>query len=161
MTGWSDHAEWSGTALTRTKACPDCGRAAGKQHRQSCPAFLDDSGASSVYCEKAVEVAGPSGPAPAPTVTRADVLNRAADLLEEFGWCQGTLGSKAHGEFCILGAAYQAARDLGVTRGYGVYCEGAYWVGLDEETAFRWNDDPRRTKPEVVARLRELAKDAT
>jgi hypothetical protein len=99
-------------------------------------------------------------------VTRRDVLHRAADLLEEFGWCQHDYGSYRRGAFCAVGAIAHAARDLGDPvpadskrcTFIGQY-EDKYQdiIEADDGLLHYWNDAPGRTKAEVVARLREAA----
>lgn len=92
-------------------------------------------------------------------VTEADVLRRAADLLEEFGWCQGEYGSKQDEKFCAVGACWEAKRELGLD-----VCGDEYlqWpesaLGLADVPP--WNDDPARTKEEVIARIRAAAERA-
>ena len=96
-------------------------------------------------------------------VTKRDVLHRAADLLEEFGWCQFSFGQTENGDpalaggreavrFCALGAMGRACRDLGLD--YGDRCKfyGSRGVGW-----MRFNDTYGRTAQEVVAALREEA----
>jgi hypothetical protein len=102
-----------------------------------------------------------------PVVTVADVLVRAADLLEEHGWVQGRIGALGEG-FCAVGATEQAARDLGVPSSTNAVVGLTYFVGTPfdaevENLAMRflngaWNDRPGRTKAEVVARLRDAAR---
>jgi hypothetical protein len=83
-------------------------------------------------------------------VTRADVLERAADLLEEFGWLQGTLGSKEEGGFCLLGSVFTAHRDLTGE-------DPGTILPYPEVGSSIWNDQPGRTKEEVIVRLRGAA----
>jgi hypothetical protein len=101
-------------------------------------------------------------------VTTREVLHRAADLLEEFGWCQGQLFSRGRRAYCVIGATARAAHDLGYegdwTGGYGFVRDR---VGADLLRAVSggwfsgdWNDEPDRTKAEVVAKLREAAEAA-
>jgi hypothetical protein len=104
------------------------------------------------------------------TVTKADVLHRAADLLEEFGWCRSVSARTATGEgtsvcaqdavqFCMLGAVHRAALDLGLDwprpKGWKDWppYKARDYLGL----GWTFNDDPGRTKAEVVAKLREEA----
>lgn len=97
-------------------------------------------------------------------VTEADVLLRAADLLEEFGWCQGHAGSKREGEFCARGAIIEAHRDLtgerldlwgdATTMGYDNFVSRN--LGLSK-TLCAFNDSLGRTKAEVTAALRSAA----
>jgi hypothetical protein len=96
-------------------------------------------------------------------ITAADTLNRAADLLEEFGWCQNALGSKALGEMCAVGALCDAHKDLGA--GPEIFRDvlGALGLPLTETAADKlagWNDASGRTKDQVVARFREAARRA-
>jgi hypothetical protein len=104
------------------------------------------------------------------TVTRRDVLHRAADLIEEFGWCQGTGGMpfspntgerepKHNGEFCLLGSIAQAVYDLLRERISYDAVEYLYGEFRSEMSAacWKWNDAPERTYRDVVKRLREAA----
>lgn len=115
-----------------------------------------------------------------PAVTEADVLRRAADLLEEFGWAQGYYAFSETGayaaptcsaavRFCAVGAMTRAAWDL--TRDeYDFDPDVA--LGLAGYRSFdakgrvtscgvpAWNDAPGRTREEVIARLREAAEAA-
>lgn len=117
---------------------------------------------------------------PSRGVTVADVLERAADLLEEFGWCRSRAAQDASGEcvvvtaatvdaFCLLGAYWRAGLDLDFD---GFYEYGPNWAafplqvardrlakaGLDKDDY--WNDAPGRTKAEVVQALRSAAEKA-
>lgn len=85
-------------------------------------------------------------------VTRREVLHRAADLLEEFGWGQGYYGSKKEGWFCAIGAIDAAADDLGYPNADEATMPMYAWGSVTQ-----FNDAPGRTKAEVVARLREAA----
>jgi hypothetical protein len=104
-------------------------------------------------------------------VTTADVLSRAADLLEEFGWCQGALARDENGaaignavmpacvvdphaiSFCYEGALRRAAFDFSGDPDGDLY-EDAWYAGAGDPS---WNDKPGRTKSEVVTALREAA----
>lgn len=101
-------------------------------------------------------------------VSVADVLNRAADLLEKPGaWTQGEYDRHPlHQEsrcFCAIGAIVEAQGALHVR------CEDddpacitfARWLDASEPHPFmiaRWNDAPERTQAEVVAAFREAAR---
>lgn len=99
----------------------------------------------------------------------ADILDRAADLIEERGWNQGWYVNECGG-LCAVGAMYTAAGvELPV---------GAEFPDIPDEVsnavlrAFRvfgdhvkrlasaWNDAPGRTKEEVVSTLRAAAQAA-
>lgn len=100
--------------------------------------------------------------APTPQVTTRDVLHRAADLLEEFGWCQGQMYDG--GRFCFAGAVHQAWRDYGLPpKVDALGLDADDWVsvlGISWGHFVGWNDTPGRTKAEVVARLRDAANSA-
>ena len=85
---------------------------------------------------------------------------KAWELLEQKGWCQGVFAKDREGEsvlphspcaeqFCMLGA-------LGA-----VYRDEEYLSATDclrrtlgETSLTAWNDDPTRTKAEVIAALK-------
>lgn len=87
----------------------------------------------------------------------SEMLERAALLLEEFGWCQGRAGSREEGELCLVAAI--ATFPEGFTSGELVRRFAAAGIpntpcGLELAA---WNDVPGRTRSEVVAKLREAA----
>jgi hypothetical protein len=96
-----------------------------------------------------------------PKVTVRDVLHRAADLIEEFGWAQGYAASFSKpGPFCAGTALMEAADDLGIG-GRSIFDTEAYNnlgapFGVNC-TVPSWNDRPGRTKGEVITLLREAA----
>ena len=91
-------------------------------------------------------------------VTESDLLHRAADLLEEFGWRQMHIGSKAQGAFCALGATNEARRDLDAPE---AVWKGARRIlaGIVGGPVAHWNDTPGRTRTEVVAAIRRAAQE--
>lgn len=100
-------------------------------------------------------------------VTAADVLNRAADLLGEWGWCKGA--ARHEDSFCLLGAIAFAAngyppRSSAIT---DADCTDLYVTAKEILRPFTggelgiWNDEPGRTKEQVVAKLREAARAAS
>lgn len=116
-------------------------------------------------------------------VTTADVLNRAADLLEEFGHCKFWPAKDEDGlyvlptehravTFCLTGAIERALFDLSGWRwrenrddktcaGYRLLrgCAEAVWAtGVPRNNEPQWNNEPGRTKAEVVAKLRDAAR---
>lgn len=91
-------------------------------------------------------------------VTTKDVLHRAADLLEEFGWQQGGYGSYEEGSFCVVGAVLEAARSLG----RNPWAEEARLYDgpirdLLPTSVVSWNDANNRTSSEAVTFLRSAA----
>jgi len=100
-------------------------------------------------------------------LTIADVLERAADLIEPEGkWTQGESARTADGQvvfaphkdavcWCLYGAIAQVG---------GANCDfnsttylASRFIEKGEETLAAWNDAPERTQAEVVAKLREAA----
>lgn len=65
--------------------------------------------------------------------------DEAADLIEQYGWIQGSFGDHQHG-FCLLRAIEPGSVDA-------LYRELP--MGL-----IVWNDEPGRTKEQVLAFLR-------
>lgn len=82
------------------------------------------------------------------------VLLDAANLIETRGWHQGSYESK-DGCLCIFGAVHQAAN-------HGDYEEAWHllWERTVTDSPIDWNDQPGRTKDEVLALLRETAEAA-
>jgi len=87
-------------------------------------------------------------------VNAADVLDKAADVIVERGWCQGQFRNSA-GQVCALAAVHTAARTTPFT-----------WVADEALGIIRkrvgmsvayWNDAPERTADEVITALRECA----
>ena len=98
--------------------------------------------------------------AEAPPITKRDLLHRAADLLEEFEWCQGDWGSKRTGKFCAHGALINATLDFGLGPNFGdgsVYEQANLTLRDLTGGILSWNDQADRTKAEVIAKLREAA----
>lgn len=83
-------------------------------------------------------------------MTPAEILARAAQIIEERGWRQGELGDPDIGPRCVLGAVNN------VRCGTPRYAKA---IGLIQEQIgtnriAEWNDDPSRTLPQVLAMLR-------
>jgi hypothetical protein len=93
--------------------------------------------------------------------TMADDLNYAADLLEseEWGWCQGV--ARNGDSLCMLGALAVATGNAlrehqeSFEGDLGPRYEAAYKVLPEGKAA--WNDEPGRTKAEVISALRSAA----
>ena len=90
-----------------------------------------------------------------------DDLLRAAELLEQKGWCQNML-STSHGEHCLLGAIYFCHYGVEGDSNHIAPPEwGEVFTLLEKFTggmqpAF-WNDAAGRTRAEVIAVLRAAA----
>lgn len=84
----------------------------------------------------------------------ADILRRAADIIEENGWIQGTLVDDETGAVCAIGAIQQACRQIDTPTYWSA--RNALGQYVDDGVSI-WNDDEDRTKEEVLAALREAA----
>ena len=99
-------------------------------------------------------------------MTLSEIFTKAATLIEERGWCRTAFEKEGEG-LCLAGAVRLAengdssALPAG-SLSYPVLCEefpvNINGVPMPNFTwATHWNDDPTRTKEEVVAKLQELA----
>jgi hypothetical protein len=98
----------------------------------------------------------------------SEVLNRAADLIEERGWTKGTGGWPGHrnhcGPLCLEGGLLAT---LGVDwSDPSAVCDAQYthawkamadYVGRTPLFLFMWNDVQGRTQAEVIEVLRAAA----
>ena len=101
----------------------------------------------------------------------ADILERAATLIEERGWNQGWYVNGCGG-LCTTGAMFAAVGMepvLGQDSNWNTFNEIAFrsaQAAWDRFTAHvaqhapQWNDAPERTKEEVVSTLRAAAQAA-
>ena len=102
----------------------------------------------------------------------SEVLNTAADLIEEHGWTQGHEGWRGHDSGLCLEGALAAALGLGARAGerLAVYACPAYAAVADyldlqpmpkiapvRDSLWGWNDRQNRTATEVIATLRAAA----
>lgn len=93
-------------------------------------------------------------------MTPADVLNAAADLIDEKGWVQSrSVGP--NGEYCARAAVITAASK----KGEGPFpALGILWDYIKDTarspSVSAWNDTPGRTQAGVVAALRAAAESA-
>jgi hypothetical protein len=94
-------------------------------------------------------------------VTPAEVLTKAADLIEQGGHCKGT--PRWGTAYCASEAIYAACPEL-VTKPTGRTCRAArraFYDAIHSPGITSWNDAPERTADEVVAKLREAAQAVT
>lgn len=102
----------------------------------------------------------------APT-TVAEVLEQAADRIEERGWTQGAY-LRTDGTCCARGAIrLTLGGEVGenfdedklyVSDGGDFECDVIWTLHHELDTSLmEWNDDPERTADEVIALLREVA----
>lgn len=98
-----------------------------------------------------------------------EILNRAADLIEQEGLSRGQFYRQGEG-YCALGAIRKA--EFGTTNMFVIgeivpadYAEedatttptGWLWKYLGSKPIAWWNDDPSTTKEDVVRTLRDAA----
>lgn len=95
-------------------------------------------------------------------MTVEEALEAAATLIEQYGWAQGTMGSRTTG-FCMFGALeavwYPADREY-PRFAWDVLQHMRERVGkvLPVNVGIvEWNDDPTRTKEQVILALRSAA----
>lgn len=101
----------------------------------------------------------------------AQTLEKAADLIETKGWAQGGTGRGPAGEMCMSVALWEARNDHFLSLEYAAL-GNAYHVALREAMSLPmcsceriqcgsgiplWNDDPGRTKQDVLDALRKTA----
>jgi len=85
-------------------------------------------------------------------MTPEEALAKAADLLEQDGWCQGVLIDH-YGRRCLLGAIEAARLEDTSDALFSPICN-AIQAELGGANPISWNDTPGRTQEEVVTLLR-------
>ena len=83
-----------------------------------------------------------------------DLLNRAADIIQNHGWVQGHLGEPCVG-FCMIGAinyAYSGFSYNKVVSDSLTSLLGGYRHVWED-----WNDHPKRRANQVIRQLRKFA----
>jgi hypothetical protein len=92
-------------------------------------------------------------------ITPAEVLRRAADLIEQKGWVQGVYERRGEG-FCALGAIRAQIHDVPfATRRDALTALEASLPPRFQGWTPRWNDHPGRRAPSVIKHLRKVARD--
>lgn len=88
---------------------------------------------------------------------------RAAEIIEEKGWCQHAYVGM-FGEVCLSEAFKRATAELNPSSTFQfvseltkVEMEFARHINSASGSTPRWNDQPGRTKENVLAKLREVA----
>lgn len=105
----------------------------------------------------------------------AKILNKAADLIETKGWCQWNealdkygdsvaFDSKKAASFCMMGAIYRVSEEIIhvfpiiQTLSKSIRTNS---TSIPESAHISdYNDAPRRTKKQVIAKLRKAAQKA-
>ncbi|AXQ68892.1 hypothetical protein HOU00_gp233 [Caulobacter phage CcrPW] len=102
----------------------------------------------------------------------ANVLNKAADLIEERGWFQGNLRDDNDKRLCANMALAEAAEirlQGDVSTRYTLYTQAQLvllkhlsitilWDRVKGSLIIEWNDAPGRTLSEVATTMRDAAK---
>lgn len=90
-------------------------------------------------------------------MTESDVLEKAADLIERDGWCQG--GDGRDGKCRCMMVAIADASDSAPPPRLSLWqrTRDAIWGYLGVTSGAKWNDAPERTAAEVIAALRSAA----
>lgn len=87
-----------------------------------------------------------------------DIVLKAKELIETVGWVQGRYEQFINGEcvgYCLSGALGTAAMGSYTNTLCAARLEVQSLVGIDIPI---WNDDPARTKEDVIRVLTEAAK---
>lgn len=86
-----------------------------------------------------------------------EVLRTAAALIGTHGWIQHDYGNEAEG-YCASGACYTAADLLDIERFSATRDLDRFLTDkTDIYSIPDWNDDPKRTKAQVIRTLLEAA----
>lgn len=90
-----------------------------------------------------------------------EILLKAADILEEKGWIQGSLGFDSKG-YCAFGAMLTAcsAGNFGLdkaTEKMSNALNNNSTLHFHDSAIFQWNDGTGQTKENVVSKMREVA----
>jgi hypothetical protein len=94
--------------------------------------------------------------------TTSELITAGADRLERMGWCQGSFAQDKNDQsvppddeeacsFCAVGAMRAVGQNVLIGRAIHALSLAA------SRTITRWNDDPGRTKDEVIALMRRTA----
>lgn len=85
-----------------------------------------------------------------------ETLSKARTILETEGWIQGSY--HANEGYCLVGAVTEANKAFRATSTYPHLIQSAIDTGyefgpfiFDDTPLFDWNDEPNRTKEEVLA----------
>jgi hypothetical protein len=89
----------------------------------------------------------------------AVVLDRAALVLEEFGWIKGRAGNRISG-FCAIGAIQHARRELHNQLGGYEYSSSMVDAVTDGDNIVHFNDNVATRKRDVQRKLRRAARRA-
>lgn len=95
-------------------------------------------------------------------MNKKQILERAAALIEQRGWCQLHFEDK-DGRLCLDQALRLASQDVEHEWRHEVRTQARalLYPLISGSSVVLWNDAPRRTQDEVVAKLREAAAGAT
>ena len=72
---------------------------------------------------------------------------KPSELIKKYGWIQHELGSEAMG-YCIVGAVHASFKRKSLIN--RLHLLDSLTCNLDIHSLSEWNDDPLRTKEEVI-----------
>lgn len=88
-------------------------------------------------------------------MTPAEVLRKAAGILRERGWDQGTYENAA-GACCLMGSIYLVSAASDESRACAIAAVQQV-LGSTSRSPTAWNDHPDRTADEVIGALLRAA----
>ena len=92
-------------------------------------------------------------------MTEENVYRRAIEVIQKQGWHQGTFSPvsiEEHGPVCIAGALDVAHGNRVFVKSFRPYTHLRRIVPYGELA--NWNDDPKRTRRQVLAKLAQAAR---
>lgn len=85
------------------------------------------------------------------------IFDDAVKVIKEYGWTQGQAGNERIG-YCLLGSIWKARMRVKARADAQKLTITTLIEVLDEPALATWNDDPKRTKRQVLAALRKASK---
>lgn len=87
----------------------------------------------------------------------ADVYERAAEYLEEYGWVQHSGGGEGDSA-CVAVSIYRVqCGQVSLSDAFRFFADALELKGDSCFDVYNWNDEPDRTKDEVINTLHALA----
>lgn len=91
-------------------------------------------------------------------MTSKEILTKAADLIKTAGWCQLQMHDDEYGTFCALGAILRVTDDPYIEREDTQAAIKALTKTIRHRVIADWNDDPKRTKKQVLSAFMKAAR---
>lgn len=89
--------------------------------------------------------------------TPADVLDDAARILDEFGWCRGRFRDVRNGHYCVRGAIMQVSCFTQLQADAGDAMAKSLGLQFAGQLS-NWNDYTARDRRQVTGTMRKVAK---